>query len=541
MVSMVRRLPVFVFLASAAALPAPALAVDAKEFKKKFLATQNSWERRALVSQLDPSDEDSLDLLLKFVLKTQDWYMREAAVQVLSTVYDEGVIGKLTKLKDKDPVICEGVCMAFGLSKNLDRLDYLIEMIGSKKWNVRRAAAIALRTMKDKRAIDALISAWEEEDKFLVWVQILESLETLTRQKNMPTAQDWRDWWTVARDNFEFSDGSDELSEDEKSGEVIKTRARGTNLSMRRRGKGLPLLVLPDYGYEKDYLETYLRNLEDTNQIFYMDLPGVVDFVDPPLQNAPNLPNPYYPLDRIVDAFEELQQDLVKKGVIKEKFALLAHGISCWIAMTYADRHPRSVRRMILIAASSGQKAAGEGINALERRGQELGDLELEHYAQSRIYDQQKGGYKYQPQPGEESAAIDRKAFTVRFADQRDLEIGRIYGPVVEKKVGKQGIARVPRIRRPMGGCFIPEFSLFNLKRVPIPTLVLHGKYSVETSEADARAIAKHYGRNARVITFKRSGQMPFIEENEKFVEGIRRFLGGKKAKKKKKKRKKKR
>ena len=70
---------------------APSLAlaeIDAKKFKKDFTATQNSWERRALVTQLDPSDDKSLDLLLKFVLKTQDWYMREAAVDVLATTFD---------------------------------------------------------------------------------------------------------------------------------------------------------------------------------------------------------------------------------------------------------------------------------------------------------------------------------------------------------------------------------------------------------------------------------------------------------------------
>jgi pimeloyl-ACP methyl ester carboxylesterase len=522
-----------------AACPTVAFAVDAKEFKKKFAATQNSWERRALVTQLDPSDDKSLDLLLKFVLKTQDWYMREAAVSVLATAFDEGVIAKLVKLKDKDPILAEGVAIAFGRSKNIERVGHLTMLIESKKWNVRRAAAIGLRTMKAKEAVDALISCWENEDKFLVWVQVLESLEKLTRQKNMPTAQDWRDWWSVARDNFEFKDKTDELSEEEKSGDLIKTRVRGTNLTLRARGQGLPLLVLPDYGYENDYLQTYLRNLEDTNQILYMNLPGTADFVEPPLENAPNAPKPYYPLERIVDAFDELQKQLVKEGKIKGKFAILAHGMSCWIAMTFAERHPKMVRRMILIAASSGQKAASEGISNLVQRGQEIGDLELEHYGKSRNYNGQTGKYDYEAAQGEESAAINRKSFTVRFADFRDLEIGRIYGPIVEKKTDA-GMYRGPKLLRPMGGCFIPPFSLFKLKRVPTPTLVMHGKYAIETSGDDSNAISRHYGKNAKVITFKRSGQMPFIEENEKFVEGIRRFLGGKKAKKKKKKRKKK-
>lgn len=516
-------------LVATALAPATALALDDEEFKKQFTNTQNSWERRALIAQLDPSDKDQRKLLLSFVLKTQEWYYREAAIEAISAAYSPEVIRELEKLKDRDPVIAEGIAMAFGRSKNTERVPHLLDLLGSRKWVVRRAAAIALRWVPDKRAIEPLIAAWEEEEQFLVWVHILETLETVTREKNMPTAQDWKDWWTTVKDTWEVPSGDkgDELSEDEKSGDLIKTRVRGTNLSMRSRGSGLPLLVLPDYGYEQDYLERYLRNLEDTNQILYMALPGTRDFVDPPLTNAPGLPQPYYPLERITDAFEELQQQLEKEGKIKGKFAILAHGLSNWIAMTFATRHPKAVRRMILVAANSGQKAASEGIDRIVRQGQETGDVELEHYGQSRTYDPQKGGYNYEAKSPEEEEALTRKSLTVRFADRRDLEISRIYGGIVERQVG-DGLYRGPAFRRPMGGCFIPEFSLFKLPKVPTPTLVIVGQYAVESNADDAQAIARHYGGAARALVFKRSGEMPFVEENEKFVEVVRKFLGGK-------------
>jgi len=516
------------------AFPIIGQGMDDKEFKKKFVGTQNSWERRDLVKQLDPTDERSLNLLMKFVLKKQDWYMREAAIDVLAGAYNPGLIGQLEKMKDKDPVVAEAIAMAFGRSKNTERVPHLLSLVESKKWKVRRAAVIALGNVPDKRSVKPLIETWENEELFMVWVHILESLEKITHQKNLPTPQDWKDWWAVAEDAFEVKKAGaeeDVLAEEEKSGEVIKTRARGTNLSLRARGNGLPLLVLPDYGYEKDYLETYLRNLEDTNQILYMHLPGTIDFVDPPLENAPNAPKPYYPLDRIVEAFEEMQVELEKSGKIKGKFAILAHGLSCWIAMTYAAKHPKSVRRMILIAAHSGQKAASEGIDRLERRGQQDGDLELEHYAQSRSYDGQAGAYRYEAKGEDEGGALGRKSFTVKFFDTRDLEIGRIYGPIIQKQINETTIAMVPEAVRPMGGCFIPPFSLFKLDRVPTPTLIMQGTNSIETSDEDAKAIARHYGKNARVISFTSSSDMPFIEENEKFVEGIRKFLGGKRQK----------
>jgi pimeloyl-ACP methyl ester carboxylesterase len=395
---------------------------------------------------------------------------------------------------------------------------------------VKRAAVIALGALRDKAGIEPLIAAWEGEEKFMVWVHILEALERITHQKDMKDAPTWRGWWNAVKDTFVVpggAEGSEEDDEANKSGGGVQTRVRGTNIDRRTRGNGLPLLVLPDYGCEKDYLETYLRNLEETNQILYMSLPGSYDFTDPPLANAPGLPSPYYPIERIVDAFEELHATLVRDGKIQDKpFAIMAHGLTCWIAMKYAEQHPDKVRKMILIAPSSGQKADGEGRDRLEKQGQQVHDIELEHYAQSRVYDQQAGAYRYVPQSEPESEALTRKGWTTRFADVRDLEIGRIFGPIVEKRAG-DGVGLMHKAFRPMGSVFIPEFSLFRLNKVPTATLVLVGELSIETSLDDATAIARHYGQGGRVVAFKRSSTMPFIEENDKFVDIVQVFLGG--------------
>lgn len=523
-------------LAVLAGDPAPSAAKDsdlAKAFKKTFNETKNSWELRAAVAKLDPKDEDALDLLTDFVLKQQDWYLREAAIETIATAYDADLITKLERLAGgnrSDPTIIEGILLAFGKSGNADRVPFIITQLENKKWQVQRAAAIALAMIPDKRSVGPLIACWEgpAKDNFMVWVHILESLEHITRQKNMPKPRDWRGWWDAVKDTWEVPKEEEAKGDEEegKSGERIQTRVRGTNLDIRSRGNGLPLLVLPDYGCEKDYLETYFRNLEETNQILYVKLPGTADF-DPPLQNAPGLPNPYYPIDRIVESFEGLHAELVKAGKIQDKpFALMAHGITCWIAMSYAAKHPGRVRKMILIAPTSGNKAWSDGRERMERAGQERGDIELEHHAQSLVYDQQAGKYKYEAAQGDESDALERKAFTTRFFDFRDLEIGRIFGPVVEKQVGANQMARVHKYARPMGGAFVPDFSLFKLDRVSTQTLVLAGEQALQTSLDDINAIVRHYGNSGRPFVFKRSATMPFIEENEKFVEVVQRFLG---------------
>jgi pimeloyl-ACP methyl ester carboxylesterase len=516
------------------ALPAAGDSAASKEFKKKFEGTQNSWERRRFIEQLDPTDDDSLELITDFVLKTQDWYMREGAIQVLAGAYDPGLIQKLERLCGGrgDAVIVEGVCMAFGRSGNRDRVPFLIEQLDSKKWVVKRAAAIALGMIPDKRSVPALITAWEGEEKFMVWVHILESLEKITRQKNMPRPADWRGWWEAVKDTWEVpTESADNLDEEEmKSGDRVQTRVRGTNLDSRLRGNGLPLLVLPDYGYENDYLQTYLRNLEDTNRIIYMKLPGVQDFSEPALTNAPGLPAPWYPIDRLVESFEELHKELVSASPPKiedKPFAIMAHGLTCWIAMKYAATHPQRVRRLILVAPTSGNKAWGDGRDRLERNGQQIRDLELEHYAQSLVYNQQTGKHNYEAAGDDDSAALQRKSWTCRFFDFRDLEIGRIYGPIVEKHVGENQVGMAPKVFRPMGSVFIPDdFSLFRLDRVQTPTICIMGARSVWTSEEDGNAIARHYGQAGRLVMFPNSCEMPFIEENEKFVEIVQRFLG---------------
>jgi pimeloyl-ACP methyl ester carboxylesterase len=327
----------------------------------------------------------------------------------------------------------------------------------------------------------------------------------------------------VVKDTWEVPTEEEIDPEEAKSGDVIKTRVRDTNLELRSRGSGLPLLVLPEYGYEKDYLETYLRNLEDTNQILYVSLPGASDF--PNLPNAPGMPYPYYPLELLVDAFEDLHKELVENKQIENKpFAIMAHGLSCWIAMKYAAKYPKRVRRMILIAPTSGGKAWGEGRDRVERQGQQEGDLEMEHYAQGQVYE--NGAPRYQAQSDEESAALMRKGHTLYFADTRDLEIGRIYGPVVEKRVG-DGMFRGPAAFRPMGSITIPDFSLFKEPRSQTQTIIMLGAHSTRLSKDDCEAIAKHYRPAAKVLTFPRSSRMPFIEENERFVNTVRKLLGG--------------
>lgn len=494
-------------------------AEDAKALARRYSETPNSWDRRALVEGLDANDAGARKFLLG-VLAKEPWYQREGAISALARLKDEGTWSKL--LKERKTPVLEGVTRALGrrgtqgpgaaLSGGSAALSSLEVLLGHKSWQVRRAAAIALKGVLVPGSVQALIKAWEGEKDFRVWIHCLESLESLTGEADLPRVQDWRSWWEAKQASFSFGSRPKKTS-----GERIKTQARGTNLELKTRGRGLPLLVLPEYGYEQLYLETYLRDLEQTHQLLYLSLPGAADFTDPKLSPAPGLPDPYYPIDRLVESLEALHAQLVRDKKIQDQpFAILAHGMTCWIAMQYAAKHPKRVRKMILIAPYSGGKAWEAGRDRVEARGRELKDQEMVHFAQSQLYE----GYEAKSDP--ESTALERKEFNLYFGDQRDLEIGRIFGPIVTKEENGEEYD-IRQIARPLGTVVIPEFDLLKLKRVRVPALVCHGDRSVRASLEDAGVVAKHFG--GKLLRFKKSARMPFYEEHDGFLKAARKFL----------------
>jgi pimeloyl-ACP methyl ester carboxylesterase len=493
----------------------PAAAQDLREWRQRWEQTSDSWVRRAMLGELDAADRKQRAQLLD-VLESGEWYLREGVIDVLARLDDPQTLAKLERIRD--PEVQEGLAHAWARSGDRDRVPAIVKLLDARAWRVQREAAAALGGVPDLRAIEGLIAAWEGEPAFLVAQRIRTSLIRLTHQRDLGRqAQDWRGWWDAVGEGFEVP--AEPLSEDEAlAGEEI-AREGATRLRLQTRGRGRPLLVLPEYGYEHLYLEGALGDLEDAHQILYLKLPGAADFVDPPLQPAPDLPDPYYPLARITDALDALHGELVAEGTIQDvPFAIVAHGLSCWIAMTYAARHPDRVRAMVLIAPYSSGEAWDAGRIRAEAKGLEGGDLELAHFAQSQLY----GGYE--AQSPEEEEALERKELSAYWADPRDLEIGRVYGPILEKTEGDD-VYEMRRITRPMGTVVIPEFEQAALPNTPTPTLVIHGERALRTSLEDVQAVAAHYGKHGKVARLKRSARMPFYEEHEAFMKTVRAFL----------------
>ncbi|MEM7163887.1 MAG: alpha/beta fold hydrolase [Planctomycetota bacterium] len=508
---MIRRLLTLLILCTAA----PAHAEEPfKDFVREFAGLGTSWERAALVSGVDPTATDA-EKILSYVLEQPDWFVRHKAIAVWLHAEDEAVIAKLKKLANKKGAVAEGAALALTRSSGIKDPTFFTKLLKSRDWKQRRAAVLGLSWEEKVESVDALLAAWPKEKVGRVRATMLEALERLTGHIGTPVPEDWEKWWQSRRANFKFGESGDIEGREE-------ARLRGTRVVYDRRGTGPPLLVLAEYWYQNDYLVRYLRELEETNQLLYVKLPTKSDFeAELPIPDGYDRPD--WPIKRLADAFASLHSQLVAEGQIEdEPFAVLAHGLSCWVAMTYADLHPERVRRQILISPYSGTKAWLAGRDRIESIARERNDDELLHYARSELWE--GGRWQYVAKDEVEQRALFRRRFTLYFADPADHEVGRLLGP---------GFRNMHRLEENSGYFFIPNFELSSLQKVPVPTLVIHGDRSQRTSFTDAVAVARHYGKAGRALRYSKSARMPFIEEADRFTKDAKKFLKMKKKRKK--------
>src|SRR6185295_4182832 len=116
------------------------------------------------------------------------------------------------------------------------------------------------------------------------------------------------------------------------------------------------------YNYSKETMKPFLCELEKTNKLFYIDLPGIESFTGLTASGAAKVP--YYPIDKLVEAFEDL-----RKATKQERFAIMACGFNSWIATKYANLHPKSVSPLVLICPVSSNKAYRDATSRMESQG----------------------------------------------------------------------------------------------------------------------------------------------------------------------------
>jgi HEAT repeat protein len=196
----VRKRTVALSILLGVSIPLTARGGDAwrREFNREF-ASRNSWERAAAVALLDPDDPEALRLIVG-IAGREDWYLRTAAIGVLASHRDGKNVEALRRLgRSAYGPEAEVALAAMGESHAHVFVDDLTAQLKrAHDERCRRAAAISLGLIPDKKSVAALTEALDKEAKTpLVLGAILESLERLTHEHNR-TAEDWKSWWANA-------------------------------------------------------------------------------------------------------------------------------------------------------------------------------------------------------------------------------------------------------------------------------------------------------------------------------------------------------
>jgi pimeloyl-ACP methyl ester carboxylesterase len=491
-------------LAAAIALAAasPALGGD-DDWERNFLremAKPESWNRYEAVKSLDPKIPKAREHLIT-VLDKHHWWLRSGAIEALKgAAGDTAALDDLSKdlAKHSSPSVREGIALGFRHIADESRPKDLVAALADKDARVRRAAAIALEGHPRKESIAGLIDAWEKEKETEVAVFYRQTLEKLAKKQAGSKAEDWRAWWKAVEADW----SPDAKPEEGKSSETTTT-LRDVELKFKEAGEGGPLFVLPDYGLHDIYMQEHIRPLEDVARLFFIALPGVKQFKNLPVPAA-GLPE--YPIDKLCDAFDELRKERKQ-----ERIAILAHGISAWVAMRYATKFPKNVSHLILISTWTSGRTWGDGRGRAEDYGRKTGDIEFEHFAANCLL-LGPGKHKYEPSGKDETEALRRASWTGYFTDVRNV-FASLYWPEIDQE-------------EEMGNVLVPDFDVGREKGNPVPTLIIYGASprAIWTDPKDHRQLSKYYP-NSTFIECPRANQLPMIEDHDLFMKAVRGFL----------------
>ena len=487
----------------------------------KALRSPNSLIRHDTWTKMNPEEKSQFSMLVKIMAK-MPWFDRDGTIKALATAASDEVLEKMINglKKNKDRAVRQG--MAVALAKMDDPIFYkhLYEALDDKDPTVRRVVVHSLRVHKKPEAVDALVKRFQKEEDPVVKTFLERSLNELTQAYRGPKAEYWLSWWETAKNDPDYKLG--ETDEEAKKaaedlGHKLKKRRTvsilgGVTLESSERGSGIgvPILIIPPYGYSENIMLPFLSGLEARHKLHYIKLPPLKSFKNLRVVSAKQIP--YYPIDQLVDAFEDL-----RKETKEERFAIMACGMNSWIAMRYAKKYPRSVAGILLVAPLSGVKEYARATDRFERQGKSKKDTEMHYFGLTRRFNSQTGesnldSYQRENEISKwdgEGGCIDRRSWSLFFQDERDYVISMLY----------------PVKNHVMGSVAIPDFDLFKEQKpaLRIPALVITGRSSLYNSIEDSKAIAKYY--RGLCLVYGYSSCMPFCEESKRFNKDVAGFL----------------
>ncbi|MHC4849597.1 MAG: HEAT repeat domain-containing protein, partial [Planctomycetota bacterium] len=356
---------------------------------------------------------------------------------------------------------------------------------------VRFAAATALATHRDRRAVEALIEALAKETDPRVRLRIADTLRKLTPGPCLLDAASWRGWWAKHRADPKFQPADETSKRDEYEGVVLETR---TVAVVRKPGdkKGPPpnVLVLPPFGFTNTIYGSYLLPLRRYANVTSVLLPTVQQLTG---RSGYGKDIPVYPVDRLVRALDRYRSEMKI-----ESFLILAPGASGWIAMRYAQLFPERVRALILLDSAIDKEAYANSLMRASARGNKG-----EKFTADTLMQRNNAAFNRRTLDRLQAYGIERG-----FHDRADLEIAHFY----------------TRARQPQGFATVPDIRWGKRAQLEVPALFVYSAASPLSGHTEMMRITKHFP-NAMVTPLSNARGLPYVEANEKLFKVLDVFL----------------
>lgn len=269
-----------------------------------------------------------------------------------------------------------------------------------------------------------------------------------------------------------------------------------TRLNVVERGDGYPLLVLHGGpGLDHHEFGDYLDPLCDQFRFILVDLRAQ--------GRSERCPESTWTL-------EQMAKDcvLVAEALHLQKYALLGHSYGAFVALQNAVDFPGHAAQTIV----SGGVPSARFLSVVQENLEALEPVE--------IREQVKASWD------RESRVQTQEEFAELMHDQMPFHFGNPFDPrIAEYETRTKETVYSPDMLRHFaqaeyGG--IEEEDL--LKNVTQPVLVCTGRLDRVCSVAAAEATAKGLP-NSELVIFENSGHMTFVEEPDRYLEVVRRFL----------------
>jgi proline iminopeptidase len=269
-----------------------------------------------------------------------------------------------------------------------------------------------------------------------------------------------------------------------------------TNLYVVIRGTGFPLIVLHGGpGMDHHEFADYLDSLTNRFQLILVDQRGQ-GRSDPASENTLTLSEMALDISRLA------------KALRLEKYAVLGHSFGAFVALGHAIRFPGATTATIL---SNGLPSA----KYLERVAQNL-----ETFEPLALREQVAASWarETEVQTHLEMSVLMHDQMPFHFANPLDPRIAEYERRSAQAKYAPSVLRHFSRAG--YGGIEVED----QLHLITQPVLVLAGRHDrtcvIEGAQAMARGIPK-----SQLVVFEHSAHMPFVEEQEAYLNAIRGFL----------------